>query len=77
MNNGYRDFVTQITYRIDNQVHILGVVEGRENTEIVAFYVNNTIQTACCDLYDGYINAYKEMFKKKVPVVANRFHVRN
>ena len=29
MKKGYRDFVTLITYRVDNQVHILGVVDGR------------------------------------------------
>ena len=82
MKKGYRDFVTLITYRIDNQVHILGAVEGREKSDIIAFLrkiprrLRNTIQAACCDLYDGYMNACKEVFKKKVPVVADRFHVR-
>lgn len=82
MKKGYRDFVTLITYRIDSQVHILGVIEGREKVDIVAFLrkiprrLRNTIQAACCDLYDGYINACKEVFKKNVPVVADRFHVR-
>jgi transposase len=82
MKKGYRDFVTLITYRLDNQVHILGVVEAREKTDIVAFLrkiprrLRNTIQAACCNLYDGYMNACKEVFKKKVPVVADRSHVR-
>ena len=82
MKKGYRDFVTLITYRIDNKVHILGVVEGRKKADIVVFLrkiprrLRNTIQAACCDLYDGYMNACKEVFKKKVPVVADRFHVR-
>ena len=81
MKKGYRDFVTLITYRINNKVHILGVVEGREKAEIIAFLrkiprrLRNTIQAACCDLYDGYMNACKEVFKDKVPVVADRFHV--
>ena len=67
---------------VDNQVHILGVVEGREKAKIVAFLrklprrLRKTIQAACFDLYDGYMNACKEVFKKKVPVVADRFHVR-
>jgi len=82
MKKGYRDFVTLITYRINNKVHILGVVKGREKSEIIAFLrkiphrLRKTIQAACCDLYDGYMNACKEVFKNKVPVVADRFHVR-
>lgn len=82
MKKGYRDFVTLITYRINDKVHILGVVEGREKAKIVAFLrkiprrLRNTIEAACCDLYDGYMNACKEVFKNKVPVVADRFHVR-
>jgi len=82
MKKGYRDFVTLITYRIHDKVHILGVVEGREKDEIICFLrkiprrLRNTIQAACCDLYEGYMNACKEGFKKKVPVVADRFHVR-
>ena len=82
MKKGYRDFVTLITYRINNQVHILGVVEGREKADIKVFLrkiprrLRKTIQAACCDLYDGYMNACKEVFKDKVPIVADRFHVR-
>jgi len=82
LKKGHRDFVTIITYRINNKVHILGVVNGREKAEIVAFLrkiprrLRNMVQAICCDLYDGYMNASKEVFKKKVPVVADRFHVR-
>lgn len=82
MKKGYKDFVTLITYRIQGQVHILGVVLGREKAEIIRFLSNiprrlrNTIQAVCCDLYDGYMNACKTVFKKKIPIVADRFHVR-
>jgi len=82
MKKGYRDFVTLITYRLNNKVHILGVVDGREKTEIIAFLskipkrLRNTIQAVCCDLYDGYMNACKAVFKKSIPIVADRFHVR-
>lgn len=30
----------------------------------------------CCDLYEGYMNACKEVFKDTVPIIADRFHVR-
>jgi len=82
MKKGYRDFVTLITYRLANKVHILGVVDGREKSEIAAFLrkiprqLRNTVQAVCCDLYEGYMNACKDVFKKKVPIVADRFHVR-
>ena len=82
LKKGYRDFVTLITYRIDNQVHILGIVKGREKADIQAFLkeipsrLKKTVQAVCCDLYEGYINAAKSVFKKKVPVVADRFHVK-
>ena len=82
LKKGYRDFVTLISYRVNDKVHILGVVDGREKAEIVRFLkripsrLRNTIQAVCCDLYDGYMNACKEVFKKKIPIVADRFHVR-
>jgi transposase len=82
MKKGYRNFVTLVTHRIHSQVHILGVVEGREKADIIRFLkgipskLRKTIQAVCCDLYEGYMNACKEVFKGKVPVVADRFHVR-
>ena len=81
MKKGYRDFVTLITYRINNKVHILGVIEGREKADIIAFLntipnrLRKTITAICCDLYDGYMSACKEVFKD-IPIVADRFHVR-
>jgi len=32
-------------------------------------------QPVCCDLYKGYMNASKEIIKKEVSVVSDRFHV--
>ena len=82
MKKGYQDYVTLITYRINEKVHILGVVPGREKAKIKVFLnkrpkrLHKTIAVICCDLYDGYMNACKEVFKKRIPVVADRFHVR-
>ena len=82
LKKGYRDFVTLISYRVNDKVHILGVVEGREKGEIIRFLkgiprrLRKTIQAVCCDLYDGYMSASKTVFKDKVPIVADRFHVR-
>ena len=82
IKKGYRDFVTLLSYRIDDKVNILGVVDGREKADIATFLrkipsrLHDTIQVVCCDLYDGYMNACKEVFKGEVPIVADRFHVR-
>lgn len=82
IKKGYQDYVTLVTYRINDKVHILGVVPGREKAKIKVFLnkipkrLRKTIDVVCCDLYDGYMNACKEVFKNRVPVVADRFHVR-
>ena len=81
LKKGYRDFVTLATYRDHNKVKLLAVIEGRKKAEIEAFLrkipqrLQNTIAAVCCDLYDGYIEAAKAVFKNKIPVVADRFHV--
>ena len=81
MKKGYRDFVSLITYRCENKVRILGVVDGREKGDIITFFAKipphlvKTIKAVCSDLYEGYLNACKEVFGKTVPVVADRFHV--
>jgi len=82
LKKGYQDFVTLITYRIHEKVHILGIVKGREKAGITAFLskipqvLHKTIQAVCCDLYDGYMNACKAVFKDTIPIIADRFHVR-
>lgn len=82
IKKGYRYFVTLITYRVNNKVHILGVIEGRKKADVVAFLrkipgrLRKSVLAVCCDLHDGYMNACKEVFKKNVPIVADRFHVR-
>lgn len=82
LKKGYRDFVTLVTYRVDEKVNVLGVVKGREKADVLQFLqqiphqLYKTIQAACCDLNEGYMNACKEAFGNKVPIVADRFHVR-
>lgn len=82
LKKGHRNFVTLVTYRVDNKVHILGTINGHEKTEIIQFLstiprrLHDTVQAACCDLYEGYVRAIETVFKNKVPIVADRFHVR-
>lgn len=81
LKKGYQDFVTLITSRVDNKTRVLAVIKGREKTKIKAFLCNipkrlkRTISGICCDMYEGYVNAAKEVFNDKVPVIVDRFHV--
>jgi transposase len=78
---GYRNYLTLLTSRIDNQITILGVLKGREKETVKAFLssiptkLHKTIIAVCTDMYDGFINAAKEVFGKKVHLIVDRFHV--
>ena len=81
LKKGYKDFVTIITSRVNNQINILAVIKGREKAEIKAFLSKvphkkrKTIIAICCDMYDGYINAAKEVFGELVAIIVDRFHI--
>jgi transposase len=81
LKKGYRDFLSLVTSRVDGIITILGVIKGRGKADIKAFFSSipkkkrKTISAVCCDMYDGYINAAKEVFGESIPVVVDRFHV--
>ncbi len=81
LKKGHRDFVTIVTSRTNGQTKILGILKGREKITVKQFLagipdrLKKTIKAVCSDMYDGYINAAKEVFGKKVIIVADRFHV--
>lgn len=81
LKKGHQDYLSIITSRENEEMRILKVIRGREKADIKAFFESipkkkrKTITAVCCDMYDGYINAAKEVFGKPIPVVADRFHV--
>jgi len=81
LKKGYRDFVTIISNRVDGKINLLAVLKGHEKTIVAEFLRSiptkliTTIETVCVDMYKGYINAVKEVFKNKVSVVVDRYHV--
>jgi transposase len=81
LKKGYKDFVTIITSRVDNKITLLAILKGREKATIAGFLksipnqLRKTIVAVCVDMYAGYINAVKEIFKDKVMVVVDRYHV--
>lgn len=81
---GRGKFFLIITAIIDNQVKILAVLKDRKKQTLVNFLkkipenLKKTINTACTDMWEGYINAIEEEFngeKQQVKVVIDRFHV--
>jgi transposase len=81
LKKGHKDFVVIVSTRINGVIKILAILPDRKKETVKAFiqsipdHLKETIKTACCDMYDGYINAVKEILGKKVKVVIDRFHV--
>jgi transposase len=81
LKKGHRDFVTIVTGRVEDQTLILGVLPNREKETVKQFLqsiprdLRQTIHTVCCDLYDGFVNAAREVLGKRVKIVNDRFHV--
>lgn len=81
LKKGYKDFVTIITSRVEDKITLLAVLDGRKKATIKGFLkeipikLRKTIIAVCVDMYNGYISAAKEIFKDKVLIVVDRFHV--
>ena len=81
LKKGHRDFVAIITGRLETETIILGVLPDRKKATVKAFLsgipqrVRQTIHSVCADMYEGFVNAAKEVFGKRVKIVIDRFHV--
>lgn len=81
LKKGYKNYVTLITSKNNGAIQLLSVIEGREKSKIKGFLksipkkLRKTVVAVCTDMYDGYINAAKEVFRNKAIVVIDRFHV--
>jgi len=81
LKKGYKNYVTLITSRHDGAIRLLAVLKGKEKTVIKAFFksiprrLKKTVTAICTDMYDGYINAAKSVFRNKTIIVVDRFHV--
>lgn len=81
IKKGHKDFVVIVTAVIDGQLIILAVLKNREKATAKEFFISipkrlrRTIKAICSDLYKGFITAAKEVFGKKIPIIADRFHV--
>ncbi len=81
LKKGYKEYVTLITSRHQNKIILLATLKGKEKSIIQAFLksiprrLKKTVTAICTDMYDGYINAAKSVFKKQTIIVIDRFHV--
>jgi transposase len=81
LKKGHQDFVGIVTARRGDETQILGVLEDRKKETVIKFFrsipkrLRRTVRYVCSDMYDGFINAAKEVFGRKVRIVADRFHV--
>ena len=81
LKKGHRDFVTIVTARLSpDRLVILGVLADREKDTVIAFLRSiphrliQTIQTVCCDMYEGFTEAVREEIPS-AQIVVDRFHV--
>lgn len=82
LKKGHQDFVTLVSVLLRNgKKRVIGVLEDRKKATVRKFFksipkdLRKTVRVLCTDLYDGFINAAKEVFGRKVRIVADRFHV--
>lgn len=81
LKKGYHDYVTLITSKVDGKIRLLAILKGRKKATVKGFLrtipkrLYKTVEAVCTDMYEGYINAVKEIFKKKTIVVIDRYHV--
>ena len=81
LKKGHRDFVVIVTARAAaGEVKVLAVLPDRKKETVKEFLasmpkrVKRAIRTVCTDLYEGFINAVKEVLGH-AQVVADRYHV--
>lgn len=81
LKKGHRDFVVIISARLGDRVVVLGVLEDRKKETVKRFLLSipkrlrKTVEVVCSDLYEGFAGAVKEVFGRRVKVIADRFHV--
>ncbi|GBC61520.1 ISL3 family transposase [Desulfonema ishimotonii] len=81
LKKGHGDFVTVVTSLSEEGTKILSVLSGRKKRTVGKFFksipkrLKKTVRSVCCDMYDGYISAAKEVFGKNVIITVDRFHV--
>jgi transposase len=81
LKKGHKDFVVIISTKIKSKAVVLGILKNRKKETVRNFLLSipndlqETVKNVCCDKYDGFIHAAKEVFGSKVNIIIDRFHV--
>lgn len=81
VKKGYKNYITVISSNVNGKKTILATLKGRKKATIKGFLksipkkLRKTVEAICMDMYDGYINASKEVFAETTLIVIDRFHV--
>jgi transposase len=81
LKKGHKDFVTIVTAFTGGKTVILAVLGDRRKKTVKKFLktipkrLKKTVAGVCSDMYDGFVNAAKEVFGKRIRVIIDRFHV--
>ena len=81
VKKGHKDFYTIVSTQINNKPVVLTILKDRKKDTVKKFFMSipnrlrKTVRVVCSDLYDGFVNAAKEVFGKKFRVTADRFHI--
>lgn len=81
LKKGHKDFVTIVSAYLEGRVQLLAVLKDRKKNTVKDFLrtlpdkLKKTVKSVCSDIYEGFINAAKEVFGKRTKIVIDRFHV--
>ncbi len=81
LKKGHKDYVTIVTALAGGKTLILAVLGDRRKKTVKKFLktipkrLKKTVGCVCSDMYDGFINAAKEVFGKRTRIIIDRFHV--
>lgn len=81
LRKGHKDYVAIITGRSGGRTLILAVLGDREKDTVKNFLLSipkrlrKQVRAVCTDMYEGFVNAAKEVFSKRTKLVVDRFHV--
>ena len=81
LKKGHKDFVVIVSTKTKGKIVVLGVLKDRKKKTVKEFLLSipnhlaETVSNVCCDMYEGFINAAKEVFGSKTKIIIDRFHV--
>lgn len=79
---GRKDRVAVVSTRdARGNIRVIGLLKDHKKATVKKFFLSipnrlrKTVKYICSDLYEGFLNAAREVFGKRVKIVADRFHI--